>query len=55
VERTETARSGDFGYARGHYAAAATPGKPAGWYLRVWRREASGWRVVMDVTNPAEG
>jgi len=55
VERTETARSGDFGYARGHYATAAAAGKPAGWYLRVWRREASGWRVVMDVTNPAEG
>lgn len=55
VERMEIARSGDFGYARGHYAAAATPGAPAGWYLRVWRREASGWRVVMDVTNPANG
>jgi ketosteroid isomerase-like protein len=53
VERSETARSGDFGYARGHYALAASPATPAGWYLRVWRREAAGWRVVMDVTNPA--
>ena len=53
VERTETARSGDFGYVRGNYAAAATPGTPLGWYLRVWRREAAGWRIVMDVTNPA--
>jgi len=55
VERTETAQSGDFGYVRGRYAFVATPAKPAGWYLRVWRREAAGWRVVMDVTNPADG
>ena len=53
VERSETARSGDWGYARGRYARADAPDKPAGWYLRVWRREAAGWRVVMDVTNPA--
>ena len=55
VEKSETARSGDFGYARGSYAAAASPGKTAGWYLRVWRREAAGWRIVMDVINAAEG
>ncbi len=54
VDRIETARSGDFGYARGAYAAIAAPGKPLGWYLRVWRREATGWRIVMDVTNPAQ-
>jgi len=53
VERAETARSGEFGYARGHYALATTPDKAVGWYLRVWRREAAGWRVVLDVTNPA--
>ena len=53
VERSETARSGDWGYARGRYARATSPDKVAGWYLRVWRREAGGWRVVMDVTNPA--
>ena len=53
VERIETARSGDFGYARGSYAAPAAPGTPAGWYLRVWRREGAQWRVVMDVVNPA--
>jgi ketosteroid isomerase-like protein len=52
VERSETARSGDFGYARGHYARAGDAAKPAGWFLRVWRREAAGWRIVMDVTNP---
>lgn len=53
VERIEVARSGDFGYARGHYASPGAPGGPLGWYLRVWRREAGGWRVVLDVTNAA--
>jgi ketosteroid isomerase-like protein len=52
VERSETARSGDFGYARGRYASAAAPPARLGWYLRVWRREADGWRIVMDVVNP---
>ncbi|MBC8022544.1 MAG: nuclear transport factor 2 family protein [Burkholderiales bacterium] len=52
VEKSETARSGDFGYARGAYSAAAG-GKPEGWYLRVWHREAGAWRIALDVTNPA--
>jgi len=50
VERVETARSGDFGYARGHYAAA--DGASA-CFLRVWRAEGGQWRVVMAVENPA--
>ena len=53
VERMDTARSGDFGYARGAYAAAGEPGVPLGWYLRVWRREGADWRIVMDVVNDA--
>ena len=53
VERTETARSGDFGYVRGSYAAPGDPSKPLGWYLRVWRAERGEWRVILDVTNPA--
>jgi ketosteroid isomerase-like protein len=52
IERIETARSGDFGYARGAYAPRASPGSPVGWYLRVWRREGSAWRIVLDVVNP---
>lgn len=52
IERIETARSGDFGYARGAYSGAGGT-QPLGWYLRVWRREPGGWRIVMDVTNPA--
>src|SRR5688572_14862475 len=53
VERTETSRAGDLAYVRGAYAAVASPTVPLGWYLRVWRREPNGWRIVMDVTNPA--
>lgn len=53
IERTETARSGDFGYARGSYAAPSAPAVPVGWYSRVWRREGAQWRVVLDVTNAA--
>ena len=53
VERIETARSGDFGYARGSYAAANAPAKPIGYFLRVWRVEGGNWRIAMDVVNPA--
>ena len=53
VEQTEIARSRDFGYARGSYAALSAPTRPLGYFLRVWRREAGQWRIVMDVTNPA--
>ena len=52
VEKSETARSSDFGYARGSYSTA--PGAAtAGWFLRAWHREAGAWRISMDVTNPA--
>ena len=53
IERTEIARSRDFGYARGSYAAVSAPATPLGYFLRVWRMEAGEWRIVMDVTNPA--
>ena len=52
TERSEVARSGDFGYTRGRYAAAAAPGNALGYFLRVWRYEAPSWRVVLDVVNP---
>ena len=52
IERAETARSGDFGYARGSYAAAAAPEKTLGYFMRAWRLEGGEWKVVMDVTNP---
>jgi hypothetical protein len=53
VQRSESARSNDFGYARGSYASAAAPDKPLGHFLRVWRLEAGVWRIALDVTNPA--
>jgi ketosteroid isomerase-like protein len=52
-ERVETAASDDFGYARGSFARAAEAAKPLGYFLRVWRREAAGWRIVLDVVNRA--
>ena len=52
VERGETSRAGDFGYARGRYATAAFPNRAVGEYLRVWRVEDRRWRIVLDVTNP---
>lgn len=53
VERSETARSGEFGYARGHYASATAPQTPLAYFLRVWRAEGGEWRIVMAVENPA--
>lgn len=52
AERIETARSGDFGYARGSYAEASAPGVALGQYLRIWRLESGAWRVALDVTAP---
>jgi hypothetical protein len=53
IERSETARSRDWGYARGSYAPAAEGARTAGWYMRVWRLEGDAWRIVLDVTNAA--
>ena len=52
VDKSETARSNDFGYARGSFSSMPG-GASAGWYLRAWHREAGAWRIAMDVTNPA--
>jgi ketosteroid isomerase-like protein len=52
IERSETARSGDFAYARGAYLAQGNAA-PLGWFTRVWRREGGAWRIVMDVVTPA--
>jgi len=53
VDRAEVSLSGDFGYSRGHYAAASAPDKVLGYFLRVWRPEDGQWRIVMDVANSA--
>ena len=52
VEKSEAARSADFGYARGAYFTAGSD-RPAGWFLRAWHREGGAWRIAMDVANPA--
>ena len=52
VERSELSRSQDFGYARGHYAADSPHATTLGHFLRVWRREADGWRIALDITLP---
>jgi len=53
IERTESSSAGDFGYTRGALADAARPATPSGWFLRVWRREAAGWRILLEVVQPA--
>ena len=57
--KVDAAASGDLGYAYGTYevVARASDEKPAerGYYARVWKRRPGGpWRVVMNVTNPAQ-
>ncbi len=49
-ERVEVASSGDMGYAYGKLELTnATPDAPPVYYVRVWRHDAQGWRVVLDV------
>lgn len=45
----ESSASADFAWAYGSYGPAA--GAAAGHFLRVWRCEAAGWRIALDVTN----
>ncbi len=54
LEGVETARSGDFGYARGSYADASAPAVTLGYFMRVWRMEAGEWKIALDVTNSAK-
>jgi ketosteroid isomerase-like protein len=52
------ARSADLGYTYGRYWNAASGDnaqEEAGYYVHVWRRDAAGdWKVVFDVTSPAD-
>ena len=52
VEASETSASQDLGYTRGSYSKEATPEVVEGWFLRVWRREAAGFRILLDVVQP---
>ncbi|AMY07529.1 hypothetical protein LuPra_00702 [Luteitalea pratensis] len=49
-EKTDVASSGDMGYAYGRLELAdAGPGAAPVYYVRVWRHDPQGWRVVLDV------
>ena len=50
IERMDTARSADFGYALGRYGVAEET--VSGYFLRVWIREGDRWRIALDVINP---
>lgn len=43
----------DFGYVRGTYSDASDPGRIRGYFLRVWRRDAAGWGIALDIAKPA--
>ena len=51
AERSQASRAGDLGFTLGHYANAPG-GAAAGHFVRLWRREPSGWRIAVDVVNP---
>jgi len=53
-DAVRTAASGEFGYARGALAAPGDRMASQGYYLHVWRHEPSGWRLVLEVVNPAK-
>lgn len=53
ADAVAVSRSNEFGYVRGTFADASEPQKVRGYFMRVWRREGDGWRVVLDVTNEA--
>jgi hypothetical protein len=49
-EKTDVAASGDLGYAYGRMELAdARPDAPPVYYVRVWRHDRQGWRIVLDV------
>jgi ketosteroid isomerase-like protein len=49
-EKVDVAASGDLGYAYGRLDLQdAAADAPPVYYVRVWRHDAQGWRVVLDV------
>ncbi len=52
----DVASSGDMGYAYGKLELTnAAPDAPPVYYVRVWRHDAQGWRVVLDVDTWVAG
>jgi ketosteroid isomerase-like protein len=52
----DVSRSADLGYTYGVYDITDNAKKVVehGSYVRIWKREQGGWRVVLDVTNPRQ-
>ena len=50
VDEVRVAASGDFGFTRGSIAEAAGA-EASGYFVRVWRHEPAGWRIVLDVVQ----
>lgn len=51
TERFAVSRSNDFAWVLGSYGTAGIATREA-WVVRVWRREPSGWKIVLDVVTP---
>jgi ketosteroid isomerase-like protein len=49
----EVASSGDLGYTFGVYRRPGDPKATLGYYIRIWLRESSGWKIVVEKTVPA--
>jgi ketosteroid isomerase-like protein len=49
----DVSSSGDVGYSYGAYQLKTADGKSeSGNYMRVWKKQAGAWKIVMDVANP---
>ena len=51
----DVSRSGDLGYTYGTYEVTdAEKVTEHGSYVRIWKKEAGQWRIVLDVANPEQ-
>jgi ketosteroid isomerase-like protein len=51
----DVSRSGDLGYTYGTYEVTDAPKViERGSYVRIWKNEGAGWRIVLDVANPRQ-
>jgi hypothetical protein len=51
IERFGVSRSNDFAWVLGTYGTAGAARRDA-WVVRVWRKEASGWKIAADLVTP---
>ncbi len=50
--KADVAQSGDLGYTYGNYEQKDGVSTERGYYVRVWLRAGSKWRVALDTTSP---